>query len=98
MREIYFYRSVSGVCPVEAFLARLDGRQAQKIAWVLRLVKELSMIPKQYFKKLEGTQEIWEVRADLGNDAFRKAQKTPAREITLGEQRRADYLNRKKKL
>ena len=29
------------------------------------------MVPKQYFKKLEGTQEIWEVRADLANDAFR---------------------------
>ncbi|HEY5912789.1 MAG TPA: type II toxin-antitoxin system RelE/ParE family toxin [Verrucomicrobiae bacterium] len=117
MREIYFYRSDSGECPVEAFLVRLDGRQAQKIAWVLRLVKELPMVPKQYFKKLEGTQDIWEVRADLGNDAFRllgfwdqgqliiltnafakKSQKAPAREITLAEQRRADYLNRKKKL
>jgi len=29
------------------------------------------MVPKQYFKNLEGTQDIWEVRADLGNDAFR---------------------------
>ena len=71
MREIYFYRSASGDCPVEVFLARLDAKRAQKIAWVLRLVKELSMVPKQYFKKLEGTQEIWEVRADLANDAFR---------------------------
>ena len=71
MREIYFYRSASGDCPVEVFLARLDVKRAQKIAWVLRLVKELSMVPKQYFKKLEGTQEIWEVRADLANDAFR---------------------------
>ena len=71
MREICFYRSASGDCPVEVFLARLDVKRAQKIAWVLRLVKELSMVPKQYFKKLEGTQEIWEVRADLANDAFR---------------------------
>lgn len=74
------------------------------------------MVPKQYFKKLEGTQNIWEVRADLGNDAFRlmgfwdegqliiltnafakKSQKTPEREIGLAEQRRADYLSRKKK-
>ena len=71
VREIHFYRSASGDCPVDAFLARLDGRQAQKVAWVLRLVKELPMVPKQYFKKLEGTEDIWEVRADLGNDAFR---------------------------
>ncbi len=74
------------------------------------------MVPKQYFKELEGTQDIWEVRAALGNDAFRllgfwdqgqliiltnafakKSQKTPARELTLAEQRRADYLSRKEK-
>ena len=116
VREIYFYRSAGGDCPVEAFLARLDGRQAQKVAWVLRLVRELAMVPKQYFKKLEGTQDIWEVRADIGKDAFRllgfwdqgrliiltnafakKTQKTPAREISLAEQRRVDYLSRKEK-
>jgi phage-related protein len=116
VREIYFYRTASGDCPVEAFLARLDARQAQKIAWVLRVVKELPMVPKQYFKKLEGTEEIWEVRADLANDAFRllgfwdegqliivtnafakKTQKTPHREISEAEKRRADYLSRKKK-
>jgi len=78
--------------------------------------KSLAMVPKQYFKKLEGTQDIWEVRADIGKDAFRllgfwdqgrliiltnafakKTQKTPAREISLAEHRRADYLNRKEK-
>ena len=115
MREIYFYRNASGDCPVEEFLSRLDAKQAQKVAWVLRLVKELPMIPKQYFKKLEASEEIWEVRADLGNDAFRllgfweegqliiltnafakKTQKTPPREVSLAEQRRADYLSRKK--
>jgi len=102
--------------PVETFLTGLGSKQAQKVAWVLRLVKELPMVPKQYFKKLEGTEEIWEVRADLGNDAFRllgfwdegcliiltnafakKTQKTPTREITLAEQRRTDYLNRKRR-
>jgi len=49
MREIYFYRAPSGECPVERFLAKLDSKQAQKVAWVLRLVKELPMVPKQYF-------------------------------------------------
>jgi len=38
---------------------------------VLRLVKELPLVPQQYFKKLEGAQDIWEVRADFGGDAFR---------------------------
>ncbi len=71
MREIQFYRSTSGNCPVEEFLNRLGTKQAQKVAWVLRLVKELPLVPRQYFKKLEGTDDLWEVRAEFGGDAFR---------------------------
>lgn len=71
MREIRFYRTPSGDSPVEEFLDALTAKQAQKIAWVLRLVRELPLVPRQYFKKLEGTQQIWEVRADFGADAFR---------------------------
>lgn len=41
------------------------------MAWVLKLVKELPLVPKQYFKKLEGTDDLWEVRAEFGGDAFR---------------------------
>ena len=114
MREIQFYRTVSGACPVEEFLDSLGSKQAQKVVWVLTAVKELERVPQQYFKKLEGTEELWEIRAEFGGDAFRllgfwdsgrliiltngfakKTQRTPEREITLAEQRRRDYLNRK---
>jgi len=71
VREIFFYRTSDGECPLENFLAELGSKQAQKVAWVLRLVKELPMVPKQYLKKLEGTEEIWEIRADFANDAIR---------------------------
>jgi phage-related protein len=71
MREILFYRTANGACPVEEFLDSLEPKQAQKILWVLRAVKELPMVPRQYFKKLEGTDDLWEVRADFGGDAFR---------------------------
>ena len=116
MREIYFYRTASGDCPVEESLAGLGPKQAQKVAWVLRAVKTLPLVPLRYFKKLEGTEDIWEVRADFGGDAFRllgfwdagrliiltnvfskKTQRTPEREIALAEQRKRDYLSRKKK-
>src|SRR5215467_4096959 len=75
--------------------------------------KTISELMNQYMR----SKDIWEVRADLGNDAFRllrfwdegqliiltnafakKTQKTPPREISLAEQRRADYLSRKKQL
>ena len=71
MREIQFYRNADGDCPVEKFLDGLGSKQAQKVVWVLKLVKELPLVPKQYFKKLEGTDELWEVRAEFGGDAFR---------------------------
>jgi phage-related protein len=71
MREIIFYRSRSGDCPVEKFLDSLSAKQAKKVTWVLQIVESFAMVPVQYLKKLEGTKDIWEVRVDIGNDAFR---------------------------
>ena len=71
MREISFYRTVSGRCPVEEFLDSLTARQSAKVTWTLRLIEELEFIPKQYFKKLVDTDDIWEVRIIVGRDTFR---------------------------
>jgi phage-related protein len=71
VREIRFYRTASGRSPVEAFLDSLSGKQAQKVIWVLRLVEEMERVPEQYFKKLSGTEELWELRAQHGGDTFR---------------------------
>lgn len=71
MREIVFYRTQFGHCPVEEFLDSLSGRQAAKVTWVLRLLKELEFVPKQYFKKLVNTEDLWEVRVKVGRDTFR---------------------------
>jgi len=70
MRTIQFYRQHSGACPVGDFLESLDGKQAQKVAWVLHLVRTLPRPPTRYFKKLVGT-ELWEVWAEFGGNAFR---------------------------
>ena len=56
---------------MEEFLDSLNAKQAQKILWVLKAVQELPQVPKQYFKKLEGPGDLWEVRAEFGGDAFR---------------------------
>lgn len=71
MREIIFYRTQSGECPVEKFLDVLSAKQAKKVTWVLSLVESLDIVPIQYFKKLDGTDDIWEVRVNFGNDTFR---------------------------
>ena len=115
MREIHFYRTESGSCPVEEFLDSLSDQQAQKIAWVLQLIEEFDSVPKQFFKKLVGTEDLWEVRVQYSSNIFRllgfldgnnlvvlnhafqkKTQKTPSKEIKIAENRKKDYLNRRK--
>ncbi len=71
MREIQFYRTGSGACPVEEFLDSLTSKQTQKVAWVLQLVEEMDTVPVQYFKKLVNTDNLWEVRVQAGNNIFR---------------------------
>jgi phage-related protein len=71
MRTINFYRRPNGQSPIEEFLDSLTGKQAQKVLWVLALIEELEIIPRQYFKKLVDSEELWEVRVQFGNDIFR---------------------------
>ena len=71
MREIIFYTTKNGSSPIEEFLDSLPAKQAKKVTWVLQLIETLDSVPIQYFKKLDGTDDIWEVRVDFGNDAFR---------------------------
>jgi len=71
VRNIVFYRTESGASPIEDFLNSLSSKQAQRVAWVLRLVEEIDSVPAQYFKKLPGTQDIWEVRVQSGSDTMR---------------------------
>jgi hypothetical protein len=49
----------------------LTDAQATKIAWVLKLIREIDQIPSKYFKKLVNTDDIWEVRVDVGRNTFR---------------------------
>jgi phage-related protein len=71
MRTIEFFRFPDGKSPIEEFLDSLNGKQAQKILWVLRLIEDLEVVPRQYFKKLVDSEDIWEVRIQFGNDIFR---------------------------
>jgi phage-related protein len=71
VRTVNFYRLPNGKSPVEDFLDSLTGKQAQKVLWVLQLIEELEVIPRQYFKKLIDREGIWEVRIQFGNDVFR---------------------------
>ena len=71
MREIIFYRTSGGKSPIDDFLDSLSSKQARKVAWVLSLVEELEVVPKQYFKKMTNTEDLWEVRVRMGSNIFR---------------------------
>ena len=49
----------------------LNSKTAQKVTWVLSLLEDLETIPKQYFKKLVNTDDIWECRIRLGSNSHR---------------------------
>ncbi|MEA1959564.1 MAG: type II toxin-antitoxin system RelE/ParE family toxin [Chloroflexota bacterium] len=71
MREIRFYRTPSGHCPVEDFLDSLPSKMAQKVVWVLQLIEELDTVPTTYLKKLDGTDDLWEIRVQTGGNSIR---------------------------
>jgi phage-related protein len=71
VRTIEFYKTSTGRCPVEEFLDSLQDRDARKVTWVLRLVERMDTIPQQYFKKLVGTEQLWEIRVQIGGNSYR---------------------------
>jgi phage-related protein len=70
-RRVVFYKTQRGYCPVKEFLDSLSGKEAQRLAWLLTLVEEIDRIPENHFKKLRGTDGIWEGRIQLGVRTFR---------------------------
>ena len=44
---------------------------AQKVTWVLSLLEDMDIVPSSYFKKLTGSEGIWECRIQFGSNAYR---------------------------
>ena len=42
-----------------------------KIDWVIGLVRSLRMVPEKFFKHLEGTEGLFEIRIKVSSDIFR---------------------------
>ena len=68
---VTFYKTVDGKCPIEDFLNSLSGKVAQKVTWVLSLLEDMDIVPSSYFKKLTGSEGIWECRIQFGSNAYR---------------------------
>ena len=42
-----------------------------KIDWVIGLVRSLRMVPEKFFKYLEGTDGLFEIKIKVGSDIYR---------------------------
>jgi len=71
VKEVVFYRLPSGKSPVETFLDNLSSKEAQKVAWVLKLMEELDYVSTKYYKQLSNTDGIIEIRVQIGKNHFR---------------------------
>lgn len=53
------------------FYEKQDERVQEKIEWTLNLVRTLKQVPERYFKHMEGTKGLYEVRVEIGSNIFR---------------------------
>jgi phage-related protein len=68
---VRFYQTNDGKIPVREFLDSLSEKAAQKVLWVLLLAEDLDVLPKTYFKKLAGSDDIWECKTQFGANEYR---------------------------
>lgn len=65
-RDIFYYRTY-----YLDFFNPLRPEVKKKFNWTLQLIATLERIPEKYFKHLNGTSGLYEVRVEVGNDIFR---------------------------
>lgn len=66
IREILYYKNY-----YLKFFSTLTPDVQRKINWTLKLIATLDRIPAMFFKHVEGTNGIYEIRVEVGNDVFR---------------------------
>lgn len=66
MREILFYKEY-----FNEFFESQPKVVQKKIDWMLIAVKDLPMIPEKYFKHIEGTNGLYEIRVKVGSNIYR---------------------------
>jgi len=65
-RSIFFYKDY-----FEGFFVRQKQKVKDRITWTLKLIEEIKSVPETYLKHLSGTDGLYEIRIQSGNDIFR---------------------------
>jgi phage-related protein len=53
------------------FYAKQKSKVKEKIIWTIKLVETLRIVPEEYFKHIESTDGLYEIRVKQGSDIFR---------------------------
>lgn len=53
------------------FFEELPRKVREKILYVLDLIRELERIPSKFFKHIEGTDGLFEIRIEVGSNIYR---------------------------
>ena len=53
------------------FYDELPDNVQAKIEWTLNLIRVTRQVPEKYFKHLEGTKGLYEIRVEIGGNIYR---------------------------
>ncbi len=65
-RQVIAYKSYF----LDFYEKQSDNAQA-KIEWTLNLIRVTRQVPEKYFKHLEGTKGLYEIRIEVGSNIYR---------------------------
>ncbi len=65
-RELIFYKDYFRV-----FYKSLTRKVQTKVIWTFRIIEDLERIPELYFKNLENTDGLYEIRIQSGSNIYR---------------------------
>ena len=71
VRTIIYYDKDNGDCPVESFLDSLDDKTKAKVFAAFNIIENQLMVPTKWFKKMSGTDDLWEVRVEWQSNIYR---------------------------
>lgn len=66
VRDIYYYKDYY----LDFFEAQKPDVK-RKFNWTLKLIATIDRVPVKYFKHMEGTTGLYEVRVEVGSDNYR---------------------------
>lgn len=65
-RELFFYKEY-----FRDFYLQQTPKIKRKILWTLQIVEEIEKIPETYFRHLEDTDALYEIRVQVASNVFR---------------------------